>query len=195
MSVRPPIRGRTATLNLRGGTGERSRLGSVLCRFIPLYSVDAAYPGCMAEKSNTRNQAPAEFDSQAVPGDRAELLRGLAERTFPDLPYAKLREPRDQERETGARRRLHEYRAEILEIAGRYGASNVRLFGSVARGEDTAASDIDLLVDMAAGSTLLSLAGLAEELTSLIGVKVDVATPDILRDEIRADALASLTAL
>ncbi len=129
-------------------------------------------------------------------GERGgELLRGLAERGFPDLPYASLREPRDQEGETRARRRLHERRDEILEIAARYGASNVRVFGSVARGDDTAESDIDLLVDLPAGTTLLSLAGLAEELTTLMDVKVDVATAEILRDEIRADALASATDL
>ena len=62
-------------------------------------------------------------------------------------------------------------------------------------GEDRAESDIDLLVDLPAGSTLLSLAGLTEELTSLMGVKVDVATADILRDEIRADVIASATDL
>lgn len=148
----------------------------------------------MTEKRNEDGGASAR---QAASDEEqgSELLRGLAERTFPDLPYARLRESRDQECEAGARRRLHERRAEILEIAARYGASNVRVFGSVARGEDTAKSDIDLLVDVPAGATLLSLAGLAEELTSLMGVKVDVATADILRDEIRADAIASATAL
>ncbi|HVN62743.1 MAG TPA: nucleotidyltransferase family protein [Gaiellaceae bacterium] len=74
-------------------------------------------------------------------------------------------------------------------MARRYGASNLRIFGSVARGEDTETSDIDLLVDLPDGPTLLALAGLAQELSDLVGVKVDVATTDILREEIRDHAL------
>jgi uncharacterized protein len=58
----------------------------------------------------------------------------------------------------------------VLEIAHRRGASNVRVFGSVARGEDTETSDIDLLVDLPARQTLLTLAGLAEELSDALGV-------------------------
>lgn len=148
--------------------------------------VGAAYPGGVAEKSNTRSQAPADVGTQAVPEKRrTELLRGLSERTFTELSYGPL----------GVRQRLDEHRAEIFEIAARYGASNVRVFGSVAREEDNGESDIDLLVDLPAGATLLSLAGLAEELTILMGVNVDVATAEILRDEIRADAIASATPL
>ena len=84
---------------------------------------------------------------------------------------------------------------EVLEIAGRYGATNLRVFGSVARGEDTEASDIDLLVDLPAGDTILVLAGLAEELSRAVGVHVDVATSDVLRDEIRAEAIRTAVPL
>lgn len=81
-------------------------------------------------------------------------------------------------------------RDQVLELARQYGGTNVRVFGSVARGEDTEASDIDLLVDLAAGGdTLLRLAGLAEELSSLLACQVDVATVDLLRDEAREEAL------
>lgn len=77
----------------------------------------------------------------------------------------------------------------MLELADRYGATNVRVFGSVARGQDTEASDIDLLVDLDGGDALLTLAGLTEELSSLLGCRVDVATADLLRDHVRQDAL------
>jgi uncharacterized protein len=77
----------------------------------------------------------------------------------------------------------------VLEIAWRRGASNVRVFGSVARGEDSEASDIDLLVDLPVRQRLLTLAGLAEELSDVLGVTVDVATVDLLRDEVRPEAI------
>jgi uncharacterized protein len=71
---------------------------------------------------------------------------------------------------------LKEKREEILRIAAVHGARNVRIFGSVARGEADEASDIDLLVDMEPGRSLLDLAALFSELGDLLGRKVDVVT-------------------
>jgi predicted nucleotidyltransferase len=86
-------------------------------------------------------------------------------------------------------------RDEILEIARRHGATNVRVFGSVARGTDSAISDIDLLVDLPADTTpgqeLLIVGGLAVELTDLLGRKVDVATIELLRDELRSEVTSA----
>ncbi|MFW5697192.1 MAG: nucleotidyltransferase family protein [Fimbriimonadaceae bacterium] len=65
-------------------------------------------------------------------------------------------------------------RPEIADVARRYGASNLRLFGSAARGEDGPQSDIDLLVEIESGRTLLDLVGLEQDLTDLIGRKVDI---------------------
>ncbi len=91
---------------------------------------------------------------------------------------------------SGPRRRvLDAHRATILKIARRHGASNVRAFGSVARGEDTDASDIDLLVDLRPGRRLLALAGLKIELSAALNVPVDVATVELLRPEAREQAL------
>jgi len=73
-------------------------------------------------------------------------------------------------------RRISERREEILRIAARYGAYNVRIFGSVARGEADEASDIDFLVDMESGRSLLDLGGLQMELEALLGCRVDVTT-------------------
>ena len=61
---------------------------------------------------------------------------------------------------------LERKRDEILGIAARHGARNIRVFGSVARGEDRPASDIDLLVDMASDRSLLDLVGLQQDLES-----------------------------
>lgn len=83
------------------------------------------------------------------------------------------------------RRLLEERRGEIVELAARYHARNVRIFGSVARGEETEASDVDLLVDMDPGRSLLDQVRLRRELAELLGVEVDVVTSGGLleRDE------------
>lgn len=83
------------------------------------------------------------------------------------------------------RKAITEKRDEILRTAAMYGASNVRLFGSVARGEDDEKSDIDFLVDLEKGRTLLDHAALMVALEDLIGRKVDVATVRVLKDRIR----------
>lgn len=69
---------------------------------------------------------------------------------------------------------LRRSRREILDIAARRGALGVRVFGSVARGEVTAASDVDLLVDFEAGRSLLDQVHLIADLKELLGVRVDV---------------------
>ena len=69
---------------------------------------------------------------------------------------------------------IRQEREAILEIASRYHARNVRLFGSVARGDEQSDSDIDFLVDFQPGSTLLDQVGLIDALSSKLGRKVDV---------------------
>ena len=76
-------------------------------------------------------------------------------------------------------------RDQILALAARYGASNVRIFGSVARGEARPDSDIDLLVDLEPGRTLLDLGGLLMDLRDLLQVLVDIGTEAMLKDRIR----------
>jgi hypothetical protein len=92
-------------------------------------------------------------------------------------------------------RRLRRHRRAVIEIAGRRGASEVRVFGSVARGEDTEASDIDLLVDLDEGVGVVSLAGLRRELTEVLGVEVDVVPVVALKPGIRDEVLAEAIAL
>ena len=76
-------------------------------------------------------------------------------------------------------------REQILELAARHGASNVRVFGSVALGTADSDSDIDFLVDMEKGRSLFDLGGLLMDLQELFGRKVDVVTEKGLRERIR----------
>jgi predicted nucleotidyltransferase len=84
---------------------------------------------------------------------------------------------------------LKKKREQILGIAAKYGASNVRVFGSVARGEADEASDIDFLVEMEAGRSLLDLGGLQAELEAILGRRVDVVTEKGLKARIRSRVL------
>jgi len=84
---------------------------------------------------------------------------------------------------------LQEKREDILRIAAKRGATNVRVFGSVARGEADSKSDIDLLVDLEAGRSLFDLGGLLMDLQELLGHKVDLVTERGLRERIREHVL------
>ena len=71
-------------------------------------------------------------------------------------------------------RLLEENRTEILQLAAKYGARNVRVFGSTARGSGRDDSDVDILVDLEEGRSLLDQVGFQQELEELLGRKVDV---------------------
>ena len=86
-------------------------------------------------------------------------------------------------------------RNEVLRIASARGARRVRLFGSMARGEQGPTSDIDLLVEMEPGRTLLDLMNLEEDLEQLLGRPVDVVTEGALNPRIRERVLAEAVAL
>jgi len=85
----------------------------------------------------------------------------------------------------GIREIIGDKRDAILALAARHGASNIRVFGSVAEGKADDASDVDFLVDMEPGRSLLDLGGLLMDLQDLLGRKVDVVTEAGLRDRIR----------
>ncbi len=84
---------------------------------------------------------------------------------------------------------LKEKREEVLRIAARHGARNIRVFGSVARGEAGPESDLDLLVEMEPGRSLLDMGGLLMDLQDLLGCRVDVVTEKGLRERIRDKVL------
>ena len=90
---------------------------------------------------------------------------------------------------------LHHHRADIRRIVRLHRADNVRVFGSVLHGEDEEASDLDLLVDATADTTLMDMAKIQVDLENLLGVKVDVLTPGDLPPSFRAQVLAEARAL
>ncbi len=77
------------------------------------------------------------------------------------------------------------HREQILSLAAKYGASDVRIFGSFARGTADEHSDVDFLVNLAPGRSLFDLGGLLYELQQVIGRRVDVVTDAGLRPRIR----------
>ena len=77
------------------------------------------------------------------------------------------------------------HKVNILRIAAEHGASNVRVFGSVARGDAHEGSDVDVLVDLGDDRSLLDQGGLLMDLRDLLGRKVDVATEDGLKPRMR----------
>ena len=85
---------------------------------------------------------------------------------------------------------LDRARHAIREAANRFNTANPRIFGSVLHGTDREGRDLDLLVDALPGTTLFDLGGLQDELESLLGVHVDLLTPDDLPPKFRAKVLA-----
>ncbi len=92
-------------------------------------------------------------------------------------------------------RTLERNRRAILAVTAAAGARNVRVFGSVARGEDTEQSDIDLLADIPSGLTLFGLSQLESDISQIVGVKVDIVPAAGLRTNIRDKALAEAVPL
>lgn len=90
---------------------------------------------------------------------------------------------------------LRAKRSDIVQIAAQHGASNLRVFGSVARGEAGPESDVDLLVTLAEDRSLLDLVGLRQDLEDLLDAKVDVVTDAGLHAHIRERVLHEAVAL
>jgi len=112
----------------------------------------------------------------AATGHRLEIRLEPAPDARPGLPDSPLG------------RRLRQRRRQVLATAEKYGASNVRVFGSVARGQDTLESDVDILVDLSPRSSLVTLGRLERELSEVLGAPVDVVPADGLRPAVRAEA-------
>jgi predicted nucleotidyltransferase len=89
--------------------------------------------------------------------------------------------------------RLRDRREEILRYAAEHGAHNVRVFGSIVRGDSDPTSDVDLLVEMEPGRSLVDLVGLWQDLEDLLGLQVDVLSDGgvspHLREHIYAEAV------
>lgn len=84
---------------------------------------------------------------------------------------------------------LSTHRVRVRQIALSHRVSNVQVFGSAARGDDADGSDLDLLVEPTSETTLFDIGAIRFELKQLLGVDVDVLTPDALPDKFRAQVL------
>ena len=90
---------------------------------------------------------------------------------------------------------IREKREAIIRLAGKHGATEVRLIGSVARGEARPDSDVDLLVKWSEGTSLLDQAALTLELEKLLGRKVDIASDGWVKPAIRESVYRDAVAL
>jgi predicted nucleotidyltransferase len=90
---------------------------------------------------------------------------------------------------------LKNKRNEILDIANHYGARKMRIFGSILRGEATVNSDVDFLVELEQGRSLLDIIAIKQDLEDLLGCKVDVVTEAALSPYIRDEVLGQAVSL
>ena len=90
---------------------------------------------------------------------------------------------------------IHQHREEILRIAAQHGALNVRVFGSVARGEAGPDSDVDLLVDVGPAASSWFPAGLILDLEELLGRRVEVVTERALNPHLRQRVVGEAVAV
>jgi uncharacterized protein len=118
----------------------------------------------------------------AACGRRLEIKTPLAR---PSTPFSSVRSQLGPQAN-----KLRHQRRRLLDAAERHGVSRLRAFGSLARGEARADSDIDLLVDLKPGRTLLDLAAFRREAQEILDLPVDVATADMLKDHIRDEVFS-----
>jgi uncharacterized protein len=155
----------------------------------------------LSQTDLARRAGVAQSVISAYESDRREpglrTLAKLVEATGHQLAFKLVPAPPNQLGlpDTRLGRRLRRHRRAVIETAARRGARNVRVFGSVARGEDTDSSDIDLLVDLDDHVGLVSLVGLHRELTELLGVDIDVVPTGSLKPRIRDGVLGQAIAL
>jgi len=149
----------------------------------------------LAARAGTSQPAVARYESGAAsPSVRTleRLLRAAGQRV------QLATEPTSTRTDLGGERmrRLRAHRAQIERAVRRAGARNVRVFGSVARGQDRPDSDVDLLVDFdVRASGAMPLIRLRRELDELLGEQVDVVTAELLRPDVAARATAEAVPL
>lgn len=151
----------------------------------------------LARRAGTSQSAIARYERSVSTPSLATLER-LLRACGQTLRFAM---PTERGRRTGlARTRpraalIRRHRKSLLTAARRNGARNVRIFGSTARGDDSAESDVDLLVELEPERTLLDLIAFQQDAGDILGVRVDAATPEILKDRVRERVLAEAVPL
>jgi uncharacterized protein len=137
---------------------------------------------------------PQPLSHSAAPGSCSMSARGVVPIALDGdvVQNGAMAAPSTQE--TSLPQRLQGAREEVLAVAHRYGARNLRIYGSVARGQDRPGSDLDLLVDLERGCSLLDVIALRQELEALLNCQVDLAEAaqlhPLIRDQIIAQAKA-----
>lgn len=147
----------------------------------------------LAVRAKTSQPAIARYEAGSATPTLATLERILAASGEGLVLDISRRPPR--RRGSKGLARLRRSRERLENAARRYGVRDLRVFGSMARGEATADSDVDLLVDLDPGRTLLDLIGFQQEAEEILGVDVDVAAPRLMKDRVRARALREARAL
>ncbi|WP_076908944.1 DUF29 family protein [Burkholderia pseudomallei] len=176
--------------------------------YIAIQEERSAIPRLLADAPSLRSKWPTAYAmAWKMAREQASYATGLKPGVFPHEPPYTSEQALDaafwpgDAPENGPERfrftlrpstALAAHQADVRRIVEANQATNPRVFGSVARGEDEPGSDLDLLVDPLPGMSLFDLGGITAELEELLGVKVDVATPNALpsqwRDQVYAEA-------
>ena len=124
------------------------------------------------------------------------VLAGLVDAAGYELIAGVRRQPRHLSRLSGpVGRQLRRRRHDVIAAAAARGVTGLRVFGSVARGEDRPDSDVDLLADLPSGMSLFGLARLQAELEGILGTRVDLVSARDLKPEVRSRASRDVVAL
>lgn len=149
----------------------------------------------LAHRAGVTQSVVSAYESGARQPSLPTLQR-LVSATGLDLAISLRRRDEARRRLTGPLgRRLLAHRRAVKQTAATLGATNLRVFGSVARGTETDRSDIDLLVDLAPDTGLLGLARLKRELSALLQARVDVVPAGDLKPDVARDTLAEAVPL
>ena len=145
----------------------------------------------LAERAKTSQPAVARYEAGTAAPSIATLERLLAACGTDLVVEARERHaPRSRRSHSNRLAAVRSARGALTAAARRHGVRDLRVFGSTARGEDSADSDIDLLVELDRGRTLLDLIGFKQDAETILGVRVDVVAPRFLKEPIRRRALA-----
>ena len=147
----------------------------------------------LASKAGTSQPAVARYET-GVSHPSTETLERLARAAGFEI-QVQLVPTKPRNLASARAKKLFRMRSEVLTVLSKAGATNARLFGSVARGEDTVESDIDLLVDFDLHRGLVPILHLNEDLSNLLDEKVEVSIEELLLPKVLATALADAVPL
>jgi len=144
----------------------------------------------LADRAKTSQPAIARYESGAASPSLSTLERILAAANTSLVLSAPQQRRRARQTSSGNRLALiRGLRNRLFAAAARHGIRDLRVFGSVARGEETRESDVDLLVDLDPDRTLLDVIGFQQEAEDILGSGVDVAVPRMMKRRVRERAM------